>query len=131
MVDNNSDKLRLDKWLWAARFFKTRRLATDAISGGKVHLNGSRVKPSRVVHLGDTLKILRGESRFQVVVEKLNKQRRPAAEAQQLYSESDESIKSRLDIVEQNRLENYAKAHRARRPDKRQRRKLMEVKTLL
>ena len=122
------DRLRVDKWLWAARFFKTRRLATDAISGGKVHLNGSRIKPSRAVKVGDRLEIQRGETFFEIYVEKLNKQRRPASEAQQLYRETDKSLKDRQAVVEQKRMEAHSRAHRDRRPDKRQRRKIMEIK---
>ncbi|MBC8519709.1 MAG: RNA-binding protein [Gammaproteobacteria bacterium] len=125
---NSEDTLRLDKWLWAARFFKTRRLATDAISGGKVHLNGNRIKPSRMVKPGDQLQILRGETRFEVEVIKITRHRRPASEAQQLYQESAGSLKARLEIVEQKRLEAHSRANRVRRPDKRQRRKLMEIK---
>lgn len=128
---NSEETLRLDKWLWAARFFKTRRLATDAISGGKVHLNGSRIKPSRMVHPGDRLEILHGETRFEVIVVAINQHRRPASEAQQLYSETEESLKARLETVEQKRLEAHSRAHRIRRPDKRQRRKLLEIKNQL
>lgn len=128
---NSEDTLRLDKWLWAARFFKTRRLATDAISGGKVHLNGSRIKPSRMVRPGDKLNILRGETRFEIVIVKINRHRRPATEAQQLYKETENSLKTRLEMVEQKRLEAHSRANRIRRPDKRQRRKLMELKNRL
>ncbi len=121
--------IRLDKWLWAARFFKTRRIATDAISGGKVHLNGSRVKPSRTVRRGDRLEIQRGDTFFEVFVEGINAQRRPASEAQQLYRESEQSLSQRQAIVEQKRLEAHSRSQRVRRPDKRQRRKLMEIKS--
>ncbi len=121
----------MDKWLWAARFFKTRRLATAAISGGKVHLNGNRIKPSRMIKPGDQLQILRGDTRFEVEIIKLNRHRRPASEAQQLYQETAESLKARFEIVEQKRLEADSRAHRVRRPDKRQRRKLMEIKSRL
>ncbi len=128
MTNDNIDGLRLDKWLWAARFFKTRRLATDAISGGKVHLNGSRIKPSRAVKIGDRLEIQRGETFFEIYIEGINKHRRPANEAQQLYRETDKSLKDRQAIVEQKQLESHSRAHRERRPDKRQRRKIMEIK---
>ncbi|HIJ31108.1 MAG: RNA-binding protein [Gammaproteobacteria bacterium] len=125
---NEELPLRLDKWLWAARFFKTRKLATDAISGGKVHLNGHRIKPSRTIKIGDRLEIRRGETFFEVFVEGINKQRRPASEAQQLYRESEKSLKDRQAISEQKRLEVHAYNQRDRRPDKRQRRKILEVK---
>ena len=74
-------KVRLDKWLWAARFFKTRTMAGQAVSGGKVHCNGQRVKPSRVVQLGDELRIQRGIVEMTVAVKGLSDQRRPAQEA--------------------------------------------------
>ncbi len=125
---DTDEKLRLDKWLWAARFFKTRRLATNAISGGKVHLNGNRIKPSRMVYPGDRLEILRGETHFEIEVVRLNRHRRPASEAQQLYRESTKSLQARAEMVEQKRLESHSRAHHVRRPDKRQRRKLMEIK---
>lgn len=86
--------LRLDKWLWAARFFKTRSLATDAVEGGKVHLNGQRVKPARDVKPGDELDIQAGE-RWMVIVRGLNALRRPAAEARLLYEETPESAAAR------------------------------------
>lgn len=128
-MNPNEETLRLDKWLWAARFFKTRRIATDAISGGKVHLNGGRVKPSRSVKVGDRLEIQRGDTFFEVSVEAINKQRRPASEAQQLYRETEESLKNRLAETERKKMENHSRANRERRPDKRQRRKIMEVKS--
>ena len=93
-------ELRLDKWLWAARFFKTRAAATAAIGGGKVHVNGQRVKPARTVRPGDRLEILRGEARYAVVVQALNDQRRPAAEAAGLYEETPESLAKREALAE-------------------------------
>ena len=88
-------KLRLDKWLWAARFFKTRSLAKAAIEGGKVHLGGQRVKVSREISVGDTLQIRRGWDELVVVVEALSDQRRGAPEAQKLYRETHASIEKR------------------------------------
>lgn len=128
-MNGESETLRLDKWLWAARFFKTRRIATDAISGGKVHLNGGRIKPSRNIKVGDRLEIQRGDTLFEVFVEKINKQRRPASEAQQLYRETEESLKHRLAELDRKKLEAHSRTQRERRPDKRQRRKLMEIKS--
>lgn len=116
--------MRLDKWLWAARFFKTRSLATQAVNGGKVHLNGARVKPSRLLRPGDELTIQRGTERYEVEVLGLAAQRRPAAEAQKLYAESEASRRAREDLREQRRLQRQAEPVPARRPDKRQRRQI-------
>ncbi|MEJ2653839.1 MAG: S4 domain-containing protein [Acidihalobacter sp.] len=116
--------MRLDKWLWAARFFKTRSLATQAVNGGKVHLNGARVKPSRLLRPGDELTIQRGTERYEVEVLGLAAQRRPATEAQKLYAESEASRRAREDLREQRRLQREAEPVPARRPDKRQRRQI-------
>lgn len=83
--------VRIDKWLWAARFFKTRTIAQEAVELGRVRLNGSRIKPSRDVKAGDKLEITRGEEKFIVFVEKLSAVRGPAPVAQTLYRETDES----------------------------------------
>jgi len=87
--------LRLDKWLWFARFFKTRSQATDAVAGGLIHVNGERVKPAREVRIGDTLDITRDALRFTVTVRGLPGRRGPAAEAQAAYEETAESIAQR------------------------------------
>ncbi len=86
---------RLDKWLWAARFYKTRSLAVEAINGGKVHLNNNRVKPSRTIKPDDILTISKPPYEHIVTILGLNKNRRPAVEAQQLYNESEASIAKR------------------------------------
>ncbi len=120
-------RVRLDKWLWAARFFKTRRLATEAIAGGHVHLDGQRVKPSRPVRVGDRLEIRKGEVRFEIDVLALSERRGPASEAAKLYRETPESLARREREREARRLAAQAPAP-ARRPDKRARRRLRDVK---
>lgn len=119
------DKVRLDKWLWAARFFKTRALATEAINGGHVHLNGHRPKPSRTLLVGDELAIRREQEEFRVVVKELSDKRGPASVAQQLYEESEESREQRESLREQRRLEAAAAPKPAKRPDKKGRRKII------
>ena len=120
--------IRIDKWLWAARFFKTRSLAREAISGGKVHLNGYRVKPGRALKPGDSLRIQRGEEEFTIEVVDLSTRRGPAPVAQALYEETEESLARREQREEQRKLERQQKATRVRRPDKRQRRRLVRFK---
>ncbi len=111
--------LRLDKWLWAARFFKTRTLAATAIDGGKVHWQGQRAKPAREVRVGDELDIDIGELRWTVIVRGLNHQRRPASEAQQLYEETAASSARRAAVLEQRKLAPTPGADRKGRPTKR------------
>jgi ribosome-associated heat shock protein Hsp15 len=96
-----TETLRIDKWLWAARFFKTRSLATAAIHAGHVRWNGEIPKPARDVRIGDTLDIALGPMRWTVIVRALNEQRRPADEAQQLYEETSES-RARRETVREN-----------------------------
>ena len=117
-------KVRLDKWLWAARFFKTRSLAAEAVGGGKVHSNGQRVKPARIVLVGDVLRIKRGAMEMTVVVQAVSEHRRPAKEAAELYLETEESIKARERQREEGQLMRsiYDNARPAGRPTKRDRR---------
>ena len=121
--------VRLDKWLWAARFFKTRSVARDAVSGGKVHLNGNRAKPGRTLSIDDVLRIQRGDDEYTITIIEVASRRGPAAVAQTLYEESDESRLKREKLVEQRKLEHEQHAGRERRPDKRQRRRLVRFKT--
>ena len=121
--------VRLDKWLWAARFFKTRSVAREAVSGGKVHLNGNRAKPGRSLNVGDVLQIQRGDDLYTITIVELGIRRGPAAVAQTLYEETDESRLKREQLVEQRKLEHDQHARRERRPDKRQRRRLVRFKT--
>jgi ribosome-associated heat shock protein Hsp15 len=120
--------VRADKWLWAARFYKTRALATQAINGGKVHLNGDRIKPACRLTAGDRLTIRKGPYSFEVTVERLSTQRRPAEEARKLYSESEESASERHALYRQRKLEGHRANQRERRPDKRTRRRIRQFK---
>ncbi|MEM9304075.1 MAG: RNA-binding S4 domain-containing protein [Pseudomonadota bacterium] len=117
--------LRLDKWLWAARFFKTRTLARAAVEGGKVHLNDARVKPARQVRVGDLLSITRGRVHFEVEVVALSDRRGPAPEAQALYAETRASVERREREAEERRQRREALANRdGGRPSKKDRRDL-------
>jgi ribosome-associated heat shock protein Hsp15 len=119
------DKVRIDKWLWAARFFKTRSMAAQAVTGGKVHINGARIKPARLVQPGDELRIRRGELEFIVIIQVVSEKRRPAKEAQLLYEETEASLQQRQEIREQKRLEAADKMYGPmKRPDKRSRRQI-------
>lgn len=100
--ENTVASVRLDKWLWAARFYKTRALATDAINGGKVHLNGSRVKPSRNLNIGDFLEINLSQYEITIEVRILAEKRGPASFAQTLYQETQESLEKREQRAKQN-----------------------------
>ncbi len=104
-------KVRLDKWLWAARFFKTRQLAAEAINGGKVHLNGQRAKPGKEVKLGSHLRIHKGSLEWDIEIKVLAIQRRPASEAKEFYSESEASFKRRQQLTEQLRVERAREPH--------------------
>jgi len=116
--------MRLDKWLWAARFFKTRSLASDAVDGGKVKLNGSTTKPAKDVNIGDRLHIRAGEQDREIIVQGLNEQRRPAVEAQLLYQETPESIENRARTAELRKLSPLPSPEQKGRPTKRDRRQL-------
>lgn len=116
--------MRLDKWLWAARFFKTRSLAAAAVDGGKVKLNGTAAKPAKEVKPGDRLLIRAGEQDWEVFVEGLNEQRRPAPEARLLYRETPASEEARARAAEERRLAPTPGADLRGRPTKRDRRQL-------
>lgn len=120
--------VRIDKWLWAARFFKTRGLARAAVQGGKVRLNGARVKPARNLTLGDELRIQRGLEELRITVDVLSERRGPAAEAQGLYTENVESRRLRQQQAEQRAMQRAERAGRDRRPDKRQRRQIIRFR---
>jgi ribosome-associated heat shock protein Hsp15 len=114
--------IRLDKWLWAARFFKTRGLAAEAVGGGKVAINGARPKPSRVVRAGDELTIRRGPFEWIVVVRGVSRLRGPAPQAQALYQETEESVRRREAVAAQMKLELPPGFDSPGRPSKKDRR---------
>ena len=116
--------LRIDKWLWAARFFKTRSLATEAIHAGHIKLNGATVKPARVLRAGDMLDLAIGEEKWTVEVLGLNDLRRPASEAQQLYAETAESRERRAAAKEAHRLAPTPGSDLRGRPTKKARRQI-------
>jgi ribosome-associated heat shock protein Hsp15 len=118
------DEMRLDRWLWAARFFKTRGLAREAIAGGRVHLNGLRAKPAHALRAGDRLQISRNEERFELLVVALAERRGPAGEARKLYEESEASLASR-ELQRQLRSDLSGTRPPAARPDKRDRRRII------
>ncbi len=119
-----TDAVRIDKWLWAARFFKTRSLATDAVDSGKVRLNGDRIKPARSVKPGDILMIDNGATEWEVEVRALSDVRGPAAVAQTLYQETEQSIAKRQQQAEQRQYFREPGTTIRGRPTKRDRRKL-------
>ncbi len=120
--------MRLDKWLWAARFFKTRQLAIDAINGGKVHLNGQRVKPGKEIGPDARLEITKDQYTWDITVKGLCRQRRPAPEAELLYEEDPESHARRQALVAQRRDEKGLTLQPDQRPNKRDRRLIHRFK---
>ena len=121
MADDLKDgKCRLDKWLWAARFFKTRSLATDAIDGGKVYVDGDRVKPAKEVRVGQVLYIRRKEFDIEVTVKALSVTRKGAPEAALLYDETQESVAKRENAAVTKEADHAKRERGAGRPTKRQ-----------
>jgi ribosome-associated heat shock protein Hsp15 len=121
-TQETKSETRIDKWLWAARFFKTRSLAADAVAGGKVALNGGRPKPSRVIRPGDRLSIRRGAYEWSIIVKGTSNYRGPASDAAALYEESEESRSKRQSAMAQLKLERPADFDTPRRPSKKDRR---------
>ena len=123
------ESIRLDKWLWAARFFKTRKLAAEAVSGGKAHLNGQRTKPSKDVKINSHIVIHKDQFSWDITVLGINAQRRPASEAALLYSETEASILKRKQDVAQRRVERqFMHNDSTERPNKKQRRQIHRFK---
>ncbi|MDG6895380.1 ribosome-associated heat shock protein Hsp15 [Volucribacter amazonae] len=126
--DNESDNnVRLDKWLWAARFYKTRTLAKEMIDGGKVHYNGQRSKPNKNVEIGAKIRLRQGNDEKEVEVLALSSQRRGAPEAQLLYQETEQSLIQREKMALARKMN--VMPHPDRRPNKKERRELIQFKT--
>jgi ribosome-associated heat shock protein Hsp15 len=126
MVETKTeDKVRIDKWLWAARFYKTRSMASQAVTGGLVQVDGGRVKSARAVQVGEVLRIRKGDIEFVVTVLALAGKRGSAGEAQLLYEESTESVAAREASREQKRLLAMGQLRPTRRPTKQERRQIV------
>ncbi len=128
MKEKTSEGVRLDKWLWAARFYKTRAMAREMIEGGKVHYNGQRSKPSKIVELHAELTLRQGNDERTVVITAIGDQRRPATEAQEMYAETAASIEKREKMALARKMNALTMPHPDRRPDKKERRDLMKFK---
>ncbi|HKS34857.1 MAG TPA: ribosome-associated heat shock protein Hsp15 [Enterobacteriaceae bacterium] len=128
MKEKQDQAVRLDKWLWAARFYKTRALAREMVEGGKVHYNGQRSKPGKAVELNAVLTLRQGNDDRTVVIVGISEQRRPANEATALYEETLESIEKREKMAQARKLNALTMPHPDRRPDKKERRDLMKFK---
>ncbi|MGI8466257.1 ribosome-associated heat shock protein Hsp15 [Pectobacterium punjabense] len=127
-TEHADDAVRLDKWLWAARFYKTRAIAREMIDGGKVHYNGQRGKPSKQVELNAEIKLRQGNDERTVIVSAVSGQRRSATEAQALYQETAASIEKREKVAQARKMNALTMPHPDRRPDKKERRDLIKFK---
>lgn len=125
-LDDN--QVRLDKWLWAARFYRTRALAREMVDGGKVHYNGQRSKPSKFVEVGAEIRLRQGVDEKTVTVLAISNQRKGASDAQLLYQESEESIEKREKLALARKQNTLTMPHPDRRPDKKERRHLIKFK---
>jgi ribosome-associated heat shock protein Hsp15 len=123
------ERVRVDKWLWAARFFKTRSAATEAVVGGRVRVNGIRAKPAKEVTTGDTVEVTIHAQRRTVHVAGLSDKRGPAAAASMLYAETPESIRARQQDALERRLAKPVGADLGERPSKRDRRRLEALRS--
>jgi len=123
-----AEQVRLDKWLWAARFYKTRSMARDMIDGGKVHYNGQRTKPGKIVELNARVRLRQGNDERTIEVLEVSGQRRGAPEAQLLYRETLESLEQREKVAQARKMNALTMPHPERRPDKKERRTLLKFK---
>ncbi|MCG9554218.1 ribosome-associated heat shock protein Hsp15 [Vibrio sp. Isolate31] len=126
-MKTSNEAVRLDKWLWAARFYKTRSIARNMVDGGKVHYNGQRCKPSKIVELGAVITLRQGNEEKTVTIEKISAHRGGAPIAQTLYEETTESLAKREEFAKQRKLHAHNPAPE-RRPDKKQRRDIIKFK---
>jgi ribosome-associated heat shock protein Hsp15 len=127
-ANDASARMRIDKWLWCARFYKSRAQASAAVAGGKVHVNGERVKPAHALKVGDRLELTHAATVRELTVIALAARRGPAAEAARCYEESSVSIARRARLHEQHALAAAFAPRPDARPDKRQRRRLMKLR---
>ncbi|KDM92155.1 ribosome-associated heat shock protein Hsp15 [Photobacterium galatheae] len=127
--ESDTSDVRLDKWLWAARFYKTRSIARNMIDGGKVHYNGQRSKPSKLVEVGAEIKLRQGNEEKTVTILKVSGTRRGAPEAQTLYQETEASLAQREQQAQMRKLNAYSNPHPDKRPDKKQRRDILKFKS--
>ncbi|MDF7679770.1 ribosome-associated heat shock protein Hsp15 [Enterobacteriaceae bacterium ESL0689] len=128
MKETPNVPVRLDKWLWAARFYKTRALARAMIDGGKVHYNGQHTKPGKIVEPGAILTLRQGHDQRTIIIKGITEQRRPASEAAALYQETAESIEKREKMALARKMNILTLPHPDRRPDKKERRELVRFK---
>ncbi|HAR79197.1 MAG TPA: ribosome-associated heat shock protein Hsp15 [Succinivibrionaceae bacterium] len=127
-MENKETKIRLDKWLWAARFYKTRSIARSMIEGGKVEYNGVRAKPSRTVEISAKVRFLQGNVRREVIIEEISDIRGPASEAQKLYRETEESLLFKEKQLKQLKINALLAPHPDAKPNKKERRALLGIK---
>lgn len=128
---SNDGSVRIDKWLWAARFYKTRSLARQMVEGGKVEYNGARAKPSRSVETGATIRLLQGFSRREIIVKGISDVRGPAPVAATLYEETAESIARREEEARLNKMAALINPHPDTRPNKKERRELESIRQIM
>lgn len=129
-MTETTENVRLDKWLWAARFFKTRALAKAAVEGGKVHYNRAKAKPSRIVEPGAELRMQLGWDEKTVIVQAVSDKRRGAPEAQLMYTETEASVEKRAQNAEARKAMNLSSVHSDHRPNKKQRRSIIRFKNI-